>query len=213
MSKSLWVEVPMPSFPPLKENLTADVCIIGAGIAGLTCAYTLAKAGKSVVVIDQGPDKQTYRTTAHLTWVLDDRFYHLERLFGEEGARLAAESHAAAIDKIEKIVEEEKISCDFERLDGFLFPPPEGAKATLEKEYAAIQKMKMDVEWAPKAPFSQIFDTGRCLRFPKQAQFHILKYLKGLIHALSQYDCKIFHDTRAIHYIKTLKSGLKSVFL
>jgi glycine/D-amino acid oxidase-like deaminating enzyme len=88
----------------------ADVCIVGAGIVGLTCAYTLAKQGKSVIVVDQGAiaGGQTARTTAHLTWALDDRYYNLEKFFGEDGARLAAESHCAAIDYIKKITSREK---------------------------------------------------------------------------------------------------------
>jgi len=66
-SQSLWMEIPLPSFSPLENNLSADVCIVGAGIVGLTCAYTLAKQGKSVVVLDQGAiaGGQTARTTAH----------------------------------------------------------------------------------------------------------------------------------------------------
>lgn len=124
-SQSIWMEVQLPSFSPLNSNMNADVCIVGAGIVGLTCAYTLAKEGKSVIVLDQGSiaGGQTALTTAHLTWVLDDRFYNLEKFFGEKGARLAAESHCTAIDYIEKIILNEEIDCDFERLDGYLFVP------------------------------------------------------------------------------------------
>ena len=49
---------------------------------------------------------------AHLASVLDDRFIKIEDMHGKEGSRLAYESHAAAIDAIEMIIEEEKISCD-----------------------------------------------------------------------------------------------------
>src|SRR5665811_518442 len=99
----------------------SHVCIVGAGIAGLTTAYLLGRAGKSVAVLDDGSiiSGETERTTAHLVTALDDRYFELEKLHGERGARLAAESHAAAIDQIERIVNEEKIDCDFERLDGY----------------------------------------------------------------------------------------------
>src|SRR5256714_13387823 len=113
---------------PLAENASAHVCIIGAGIAGLTTAYLLEKEGKAVIVLDDGPigGGMTARTTAHLTNALDDRFYELERLFGEEGSRLAAQSHTSAIDRVEEIVRAEKINCEFERLDGYLFLPTNG---------------------------------------------------------------------------------------
>src|SRR5881392_2917794 len=99
--------------PKLVENVTANVCVVGAGIAGMTTAYLLARAGKSVVVLDDGPigGGMTGRTTAHLVNALDDRYFELERLHGEEGALLAAESHTAAIDKVEDIVREETIKC------------------------------------------------------------------------------------------------------
>jgi glycine/D-amino acid oxidase-like deaminating enzyme len=107
-----------PSNDPLKQNSSANVCIIGAGIAGLTAAYLLAREGKAVIVLDDGPigGGMTARTTAHLTNALDDRFYELARLFGEEGSRLAAQSHTAAIDRVESIVRDEKIDCEFERI-------------------------------------------------------------------------------------------------
>lgn len=216
-SQSLWMEVPLPSFPQLDADMKADVCIVGAGIVGLTCAYTLAKAGKSVIVVDQGPvaGGQTARTTAHLSWALNDRYYTLEKYFGENGARLVAESHSAAIDYIEKIILEEKIDCDFERLEGYLFAAPEDSKDILEKEYTAIQKTGKGIFKSPRAPFSSSFDTGPCLQFPRQGQFHVLKYLRGLIEAILKYGGKIFCNTHINHFeensscVVSTQSGLK----
>src|SRR5687767_11949549 len=84
----------------LKDDVRVDVCIVGAGIAGLSVAYQLGREGKKVVVLEsrQLGDGETGHTTAHLSNALDDRFTKLESLFGEEGSRLAAESHGAAID-------------------------------------------------------------------------------------------------------------------
>src|SRR5947199_6023657 len=105
--KSIWAATNRrPAYRSLKTNAEADVCIVGAGIAGLTTAYLLTQAGKSVVVLDDGPlaGGMTEVTTAHLTNAIDDRYYELERVHGEQGARFAAESHAAAINRIESIV-------------------------------------------------------------------------------------------------------------
>src|SRR5687767_15974789 len=106
---SIWMATQrLPDFAPLSQHLHADVCIVGAGIAGLSTAYLLTREGKSVIVLDDGPivSGETERTTAHLVNALDDRFFELARLHGEEGARLAAESHSVAIDTIERIVRE-----------------------------------------------------------------------------------------------------------
>lgn len=69
-NESIWAATAkMPTYSPLRENLEADVCIVGAGIAGLTTAYLLTQAGKSVVILDDGPlaGGATEVTTAHLS--------------------------------------------------------------------------------------------------------------------------------------------------
>jgi glycine/D-amino acid oxidase-like deaminating enzyme len=181
--------------PKLAENATANVCVVGAGIAGMTTAYLLALAGKSVVVLDDGSigGGMTGRTTAHLVTALDDRYFELEHLHGRKGARLAAESHRASIDKVESIVKAEKIDCEFERLDGFLFVPPGDSKEILEREIEAAQRAGLtDLEIVERAPI-QSYDTGKALRFPRQAQFHPLKYLAGLARAIEREGGRIYN--------------------
>src|SRR5437773_657053 len=97
--------VTMPETAPLTADIQAEVCIVGAGIAGLTTAYLLARAGRSVVVLDTVSigGGETGHTTAHLANAIDDRFYEIESIHGTEGAKLAAESHTAAINQIETI--------------------------------------------------------------------------------------------------------------
>ena len=189
----------MPSEKALDKDTSTNVCVIGAGIAGLTTAYLLAREGKSVVVLDDGPigGGMTARTTAHLTNALDDRFYELERLFGEEGSRLAAQSHTVAIDRVEAIVREEKIDCEFERLDGYLFLPANRKLQVLEDELPAAQRAGLTaVRWLDRAPLES-FDTGPCLHFPRQGQFHPLKYLTGLARAIERDGGRIFTGTHA----------------
>src|SRR5688500_4067904 len=188
----------VPAFSPLISDATADVCVVGAGIAGLTTAYLLTQVGKSVVVLEDGSigSGQTGATTAHLVNALDDRFFDLERLHGERGSRLAAESHTAAIDRIESIVARENIACDFTRLDGYLFLAPEHDEKFLDRELAAAHRAGLhNVVKIGRAPIS--FDTGPCLRFPSQAQFHPLKYLAALAAAIERDGGKIYSGTHA----------------
>jgi glycine/D-amino acid oxidase-like deaminating enzyme/nitrite reductase/ring-hydroxylating ferredoxin subunit len=171
---------------------------VGAGIAGLSAAYLLSRAGKKVIVLDAGEvgGGETGRTTAHLACAIDDRFYRLESWHGEEGSRLAAESHAAAIDRIEEIAAGEGIACEFERVDGYLFGAPGEAPELLDRELEAARRAGLDVGWLPNAPLPG-FDTGPCLRFARQAQFHPLKYLAGLRRAIERMEGRIYGQTRA----------------
>jgi glycine/D-amino acid oxidase-like deaminating enzyme/nitrite reductase/ring-hydroxylating ferredoxin subunit len=120
---------------------------------------------------------------------MDDRFAHLEKVHGEDGARLAAESHGAAIDRIEQIVEEEGIDCDFARLDGLLFFAGEDGEEKLARELEAAQRAGMAAE-AWSAPFSP-FGTQRCIRFPRQARFHALRFIAGLTRAVERHGGRL----------------------
>ena len=53
---SVWMgSAELPSRTALGKDITTDVCVVGAGIAGLTTAYLLSEKGQAVVVLDDGP--------------------------------------------------------------------------------------------------------------------------------------------------------------
>jgi glycine/D-amino acid oxidase-like deaminating enzyme/nitrite reductase/ring-hydroxylating ferredoxin subunit len=204
-TSSVWMQTTqVPLQQPLRADTHADVCVVGAGIAGMTTAYLLTRAGRSVVVLDDGPiaGGQTQRTTAHLSNAIDDRIFEVERVHGAEGARLAVESHGAAIDRIEAIVRDEAIDCAFRRLDGYLFLGAGDTIETLDKERDAARRAGLtDVDFV--LPPSGLFDAGRCLRFPQQGQFHPLRYLAGLARAVEQRGGHIFTGT----HVTSIESG------
>src|SRR6201989_3304852 len=123
-SKSLWMSIAVaPKAVPVKGNERCDVAVVGSGIAGVSTAYELSQRGRSVIVIDRGliAGGMTARTSAHLAPLCDDLMSEMQKIKGEELARLFYKSHAAGVDRIEQIQREENIDCDFRRLDGFLF--------------------------------------------------------------------------------------------
>ncbi|GAC1455611.1 MAG: FAD-dependent oxidoreductase [Gemmatimonadaceae bacterium] len=197
---SVWMDTTeVPQFQPLSQDLRSNVCVVGAGIAGLTTAYLLARAGRAVVVIDDGPigGGETSRTTAHLTAALDDRYFNIEKMHGEEGARLAAESHMSAIHRIETIASMEDIDCDFERVEGYLFLGSTDTRKVLERELEATHRAGItDAQLVDRIPFG-FWDSGPALRFPRQATFHPLKYLKGLARAILRDGGKIYTGVHA----------------
>ena len=163
------------STEPLRQDMTADVCVIGAGIAGVTTAYLAARENRSVILVDDGPvgGGMTGRTTAHLVNAIDDRYIDIEKFLGEECARLTSESHTAAIDCAERIVRDHDIDCDFERLDGYLFLPPGGSVTELMDELEAIHRAGLvRVGRVDSLPNTNI-KSDAVLRFPRQAQFHL----------------------------------------
>lgn len=185
------------TFDTLARNLRTDVCIVGGGIAGLTTAYLLMKEGKKVCVLEsfELASGQTSRTSAHLSNVLGTRYFDLEKYHGSNGPFMAAESHREAIQKIEDIITHEKIDCDFEYLDGFLFSDNEESDQILDQEFALCLRAGMsEVESLESVPLAD-FKIVSALRFPKQAQFHPLKYLKKMIEILQEGGVEIFTHT------------------
>jgi len=195
--------------PELKQDVTADVCVVGAGVAGLTTAYLLGKEGKKVVLLDDGPvcGGETSRTTAHLSYYFDDGLSTGEGLLGTDDLRTAVESHRAAVDRIEQTVKDEKIDCDFFRVDGYLYVSPNGqGQDFLEKELEVAKRIGWkEVKWAERAPLTG-YETGRCLRVPKQAQFHPLKYLAALVQ-------RVWNQGGAVHantHAEKIEGGTKA---
>src|ERR1043166_4514334 len=108
-NRSFWERTAQKfSTAPLRQNITAEICVIGAGIAGVTTAYLAARENRPVVLVDDGPvgGGMTSRTTAHLVNAIDDRYIDIEKFLGEECAGLTADSHTAAIDCAERIAHE-----------------------------------------------------------------------------------------------------------
>jgi glycine/D-amino acid oxidase-like deaminating enzyme/nitrite reductase/ring-hydroxylating ferredoxin subunit len=182
-SVSVWFDQnTMPILGALNEDFKTDVCIIGGGIAGLTTAYLLMKEGKKVCVLesDELLSGQTGKTTAQFVNALDDRFFNIERFHGEEGLKLAINSHSEAIRKVEEIVSREKINCDLKKVSGYLFSLNDENDDVLEKEYEAAHKAGLvDIQRLAFSPFNN-FDIGPSLHFPKQMQLNPVKYLSAL---------------------------------
>ncbi|HTH50599.1 MAG TPA: FAD-dependent oxidoreductase [Pyrinomonadaceae bacterium] len=192
---------------------STEVCIVGGGIAGLTTAYLLSKAGSHVTVVDDGliGGGETCRTTAHLSNALDDRIYRIEEWHGEDKAKLAVESHGRAIDTIEKVAKDESIDCDFLRVDGYLFEADDGrGDDDLDKEFDAARRCGLDVEWVET-------QFGRSMRFPRQGQFHVLKYLRGLVDVIQANGGRLISNTRVTEWeggdapvVKTSRGDIQS---
>lgn len=206
---SFWLDSVSPiAFTPLASDLETEVVIVGAGISGLSVAYCLVKAGIRVVVLDDGfvGSGETGRTTAHIASALDDGYAEIQRVLGEEKSRLAAQSHTEAINFIERVIDEERIECDFSRVDGFLFLHPTDNVKTLQEELAATNACGISTHMIDGVP-GMSGEEGPCLMFPDQAQFHPQKYLRGLAHAVVRHGGAIYTETRVEGIGKT---GIKT---
>jgi glycine/D-amino acid oxidase-like deaminating enzyme/nitrite reductase/ring-hydroxylating ferredoxin subunit len=197
-STSIWMATAsVPTYPPLAGDLDAGVCVIGGGIAGLTTAYLLSREGHDVVLIDAlgiGAG-ETGRTAAHF-FPPDEWYVDGEAGFGKGSARLVASSFAQAIGLVESVIRREQIDCEFERLAGYLFALPGNGFRDLDKEFDAGLRATAEVRLLERVP-GLSFNTGPCVQYKNQAQFHPLKYLSGLAQAFVRRGGRIHCGTRA----------------
>ena len=194
-TKSLWMkDTEFPRAKKLQKQERCDVAVVGAGIAGVSIAYELALAGRDVILVDRGPllGGMTSRTTAHLAPICDDGLSELVNVRGEKLGRGSQESQAASVDRIEKHVDDLDVDCGFRRLDGFLFPAAwmteEEAEKICDEEYEAAGKVGAIVEHGKGVPLKG-HESAPVLRYPNQATFHPLKYLRALLADFEKRGC------------------------
>jgi glycine/D-amino acid oxidase-like deaminating enzyme/nitrite reductase/ring-hydroxylating ferredoxin subunit len=198
MSSSAWQSVSIPHFDQLKRSARFDVVVVGGGITGLSAAWFLKQAGKSVAVIERNRigSGDTGCTSGHLTMVTDIRLTELVKLFGENQARLVWDAGAAAINSIEAIVDEHKLDCQFRRVPGFLHAAIGSSKnqsRTLREEAELAQHLGLDVDFVESVPL--VGKPG--YRVADQAKFHPLAYLAGLARLIPGRGSAIFTSTEA----------------
>ncbi|HEX5170676.1 MAG TPA: FAD-binding oxidoreductase [Cyclobacteriaceae bacterium] len=183
----------------LTSDLKTDVVVIGGGVTGLSVAYSLIKEGKGCIVIESGTigGGETQHSSAHLTQALDSRYYTLQQIYGIKNTSLIAQSHTAAINRIERIIKRENINCDFQRLNGYLVSHPSDTAKSLQREFEATRRVGLATELLTTAEDMRLRDKI-ALKFPRQAQFHPLKYLQGLCRAFVQNGGHVFTNTRAV---------------
>jgi glycine/D-amino acid oxidase-like deaminating enzyme/nitrite reductase/ring-hydroxylating ferredoxin subunit len=205
---SLWMDTEVARASVLDTHASADAVIIGSGIAGLSVAYELAVSGLKVIVLDRGPigKGMTSRTTAHLAPVCDDSMKSLTKRRGVKAATDFHRSQAEGVDRIEEIQAAEEIDCDFRRVPGYLFPAGGTTRADLEEEMEACREARVPVEKASGLPFKGKESTG-CLRFPHQATFHPLLYLRGLARAIERRHGRLFAES-CVAEIEEAASGV-----
>src|SRR5882762_784629 len=199
----VWIDnTPIPTFPKLQRNISADVLVVGGGVTGITVAYLLKKAGSTVALIERErvASMDTGHTTAHLTYVTDVGLQQLVRNFGKDHAQAAWDAGAAAIDEIERIIKEEGSDCEFTRVPAYLHVRVDGSSkkeaSLLRKETDLAAKLGFDAAYLNPAPYFNL----PAVHFANQAKFHPRKYLRSLVAKISGSGSHVFEKSAASEF-------------
>ena len=182
-------------FESLSKNINTDVCIIGAGIFGMTCGYYLSKAGLNVSIIEKNEigHKTTGHTTAKITSQHGLFYTYLVETYSEGFAKDYLSANQEAIENIKNIIDDEKINCDFERQSNFVYTTNPNEVAQIKKEVDVLNALAFPANFVTKTGLP--FDVAGAVQFKNQAQFNPIKYLNGLTKCISKNNGEIFTNT------------------
>ncbi|KAG7009312.1 hypothetical protein G7Y79_00003g011800 [Physcia stellaris] len=200
-----------PRFQKLTQDVEADVCIIGSGIAGISTAYELVISGAKVIMLEAREvlSGESGRTSGHLSNALDDGYIAISKKHGDEGAKLAAESHTWALHHVGEVSKKLGIECEYRVLPGYEISqyPTNDPKHAEE-----VEEMRKEAEKAKSLGLPVSFKDGLAIQGwdgkvdqrdaalnSEQATFHPTKYMVGVLKWLAdQPNFSCFTHTRVM---------------
>jgi glycine/D-amino acid oxidase-like deaminating enzyme len=195
---SYWVESTAGAgFPALDRDLEVDVAIIGGGLAGTTCAYLLKRAGKKVAVIEKETigGGVTGHTTGKVTSQHGLVYAKLRDQHGEAAARVYGEANQAAIRQIRENIAHEKIDCDWQADDNFVYTESAGRLDALRREAEVAQSLGLPATFETRTTLP--FEVSGAVKFSGQGKLHARKYVLGLAAAVEGAGSYVFEHTAA----------------
>lgn len=193
---SLWLnEKTKEKFPELEKDLETQVCIIGAGILGISTAYYLTQKGYNVTILERYKiaNRVTGHTTAKITSQHGLIYHYLLNQYGKEFARKYYLANQKSIQEIEKIITQNQIECDFERQNSCVYTTNQSEIEKIEEELQALKEL--DIEASKTEKTSLPFEIVSGIEFKNQAQFNPIKYIDGLVKQITDSKGKIFENT------------------
>ena len=196
--QSYWnATAPAHGYPHLSDNLDVDVAIIGGGIVGVTTARLLKDRGVSFALIEARRigEGVTGKSTAKVTSQHNIKYTTIERKFGEEGAECYADANEAGVRTVVELVQRHGIDCNLERVPAFTYTRDERQVSALEKEVELARVLGLPASLTRETGLP--FDVLAAMRWDDQAQFHPVRYAKGLAATLPGDGGHVFEGSRA----------------
>lgn len=203
-------------YKKIDKDYTADVCIVGAGITGLSTAYYLSKKGLKVIVVEKAQsigEKASGNTTAKITLGHNLIYQYLIDNFGLEYAIKYFESNKMAISNIKKIIDDEGINCDFEYKSNYVYTTNQDNINKIHGEIKAIKTIEDNIQIMQSSLNNEQnekkdsicpqfvtecglpFKIAGAIEIKNQAQFHPRKYMLGLAKAIEESNGIIFTNS------------------
>lgn len=185
-------------FATLTDDMNVDVAVIGAGVAGISVACELTRAGRSVALLEAGRVAAgvTGHTTAKVSALHGARYHVLDSRLGAEVAAHYATSQTLAMEHVKSTSERLSIDCDLETRPAFVYGESDSDAETLEREAGAARRAGLFASFTTDTGLP--FPTTGAVRVENQLMFHPRKYLLGLLEHFVQEGGQVFEQTRVV---------------
>lgn len=201
-------------FPGLDRDLEVDVAVVGGGIVGVTTARFLADAGLEVALVEARRigEEVTGKSTAKITSQHNITYKVIRSKFGEEGAATYAEANEAGLARIVELAERHSIECNIERKPAYTFTQDAAHVGEIEEEAELARRLGLPASLTRETGLP--FEVKAAMRWDNQAQFHPVRYVKGLAGTLEKDGVRVFEDSRVVDwsgdYVATDRARVKA---
>ncbi len=194
---SYWMaSTPDTDYPGAPEEASADVVVIGGGMAGLCTAWELVRRGRSVVVLEAGrvAGDVTCHTTAKVSALHTLRYAALRDTQGRRAAAQYATSQQEAVRGIERLAVELGVDCQWERTDAYTYATDPGRVGALRAEATAAADAGLDATFVAETELP--FPVAGAVRVGRQAQFHPRRFLLALAEGIVARGGRVYERSR-----------------
>jgi len=195
---------PAPSYPELTSTLHCDVCIIGAGYAGLACAAGLIERGNSNVVVLEAEQVGFGASGRNGGFVFGGFSLSNQSLLNALGPTRARNLYQLTLDAVQLIskrIQRYGIECELNQNGVLLANWFDDPRILADAQH--FMRSNFNVEWQlwSKEQTREQLHTERysgALHEKNAFHFHPLKYAQGLALAMTARGMRLFERTRAI---------------
>lgn len=191
------------TFDKIDGNYECDICIIGAGLTGLSCGYYLSNLGFNVIIVDKDNigQKASGNTTGKITYGHNLIYDYLIRSYGEKFAKAYLNANKDAISNIKNIIDTEKINCDYETVSNYVYTTNQSELTKIHAEIKALDSLGESPEFVTDCGLP--FKIKGAIKINNQAQFNPMKYMAGLANAILKNNSMIFVNSTVSDFGKT----------
>ena len=192
--ESLWEqEIKPDKIKVLNEDIETDILIIGGGITGLSIAYELKELNKKITIVEASLVGMgiTKNTTGKINYLQETIYSDLTKKYSFSHAKKYLTSQLRAIKELTNVIKKEKINCNLEKVESFVYANEEKEISKLKQEKKILETLGISVK-----EHTNLFKYA--ISVEDTYVFHPIKYLYALKEIFIKNNIEIYEKTKIV---------------